>query len=130
MPAFDAIVIGTGQAGPSLAHRLAGAGSASPSSSGKQFGGTCVNTGCTPDQDAGGERLRRAPGPPRRRFGVTIGGAVSVDMKKVKARKDACLGVSRARRRALAQSNPRHHRLPGPRALRSRPAACRSATRR
>ena len=45
---FDAIVIGAGQAGPSLATRLAGAGMSVAVIERKLFGGTCVNTGCTP----------------------------------------------------------------------------------
>ena len=45
---FDAIIIGAGQAGPSLAGRLTAAGRRSRSSSASCFGGTCVNTGCMP----------------------------------------------------------------------------------
>ena len=48
MTEFDAIVIGTGQAGPALAHRLAGAGKRVAIIERHRFGGTCVNTGCTP----------------------------------------------------------------------------------
>ena len=48
MTEFDAIIIGTGQAGPSLAHRLAGAGMRVAIVERNRFGGTCVNTGCTP----------------------------------------------------------------------------------
>src|SRR5512146_1092535 len=46
--AYDAIVIGTGQAGPSLARRLAKAGMKVAIVERKLFGGTCVNTGCIP----------------------------------------------------------------------------------
>ena len=45
---FDAIVIGTGQAGPSLAARFANAGKSVAIIERDKFGGTCVNTGCTP----------------------------------------------------------------------------------
>ena len=45
---YDAIIIGTGQAGPSLAARLAGAGRRVAVIERKLFGGTCVNTGCIP----------------------------------------------------------------------------------
>jgi pyruvate/2-oxoglutarate dehydrogenase complex dihydrolipoamide dehydrogenase (E3) component len=45
---FDAIVIGAGQAGPSLAGRLTGAGMSVALIERKLIGGTCVNTGCTP----------------------------------------------------------------------------------
>ena len=45
---YDAIVIGTGQSGPSLARRLTGAGQKVAVIERKRFGGTCVNTGCIP----------------------------------------------------------------------------------
>ncbi len=45
---YDAIVIGTGQAGPSLAAELAGAGQQVAVVERHRFGGTCVNVGCTP----------------------------------------------------------------------------------
>src|SRR4029077_11328097 len=48
MPGFDAVIIGTGQAGPSLAFRLAGAGMKVAVAERHLVGGTCVNTGCTP----------------------------------------------------------------------------------
>lgn len=48
MTNYDAIIIGTGQAGPSLAGRLAGAGMKVAIIERKSFGGTCVNTGCIP----------------------------------------------------------------------------------
>ncbi len=48
MQKFDAIIIGTGQSGPSLAGRLAGAGKQVAVIERKLFGGTCVNTGCIP----------------------------------------------------------------------------------
>jgi pyruvate/2-oxoglutarate dehydrogenase complex dihydrolipoamide dehydrogenase (E3) component len=95
---FDAIVIGTGQAGPFLAQRLASAGMQVAIIERKLFGGTCVNTGCIPTKTmlAGAysaHMARRASD-----FGVVIEGAVSVDMKRVKARKDAISGKSRVAR--------------------------------
>ena len=45
---FDAIIIGTGQSGPSLAHRFAEAGKRVAIVERKRFGGTCVNNGCIP----------------------------------------------------------------------------------
>jgi len=45
---FDAVIIGAGQAGPFLADRLAASGSKAAIIERKLFGGTCVNTGCTP----------------------------------------------------------------------------------
>ncbi|HLH16495.1 MAG TPA: FAD-containing oxidoreductase [Bryobacteraceae bacterium] len=93
--AFDAIVIGTGQAGPSLARRLTGAGMRVAIAERKLFGGTCVNTGCIPTKTMvasayAAQMARRAAD-----FGVTLGGAVGVDMRRVKARKDAVSGASR-----------------------------------
>jgi pyruvate/2-oxoglutarate dehydrogenase complex dihydrolipoamide dehydrogenase (E3) component len=106
MPAFDAIVIGTGQAGPSLAHRLAGAGMRVAIIERHQFGGTCVNTGCTPTKtlvaSAYAARLAHRAGD----YGVAISGDISVDMKKVKARKDYVLGFSRRGVERGLRSNP------------------------
>jgi pyruvate/2-oxoglutarate dehydrogenase complex dihydrolipoamide dehydrogenase (E3) component len=48
MANYDAIIIGTGQAGPALARRLAGSGMKVAIVERDRFGGTCVNTGCTP----------------------------------------------------------------------------------
>jgi len=92
---FDAIVIGTGQAGPNLARRLAAAGMQVAIIERKWFGGTCVNTGCTPTKTMvasayAAHMARRAAD-----FGVAIEGAVNVDMRRVKARKDAVSGSSR-----------------------------------
>lgn len=86
---FDAIVIGTGQAGPPLAVRLAGAGMKVAISERKRFGGTCVNNGCIPTKTL--VASARAAHIARRaaEYGVTIGGSISVDMKRVKERKDA-----------------------------------------
>ena len=92
---FDAIIIGTGQAGPSLAGRLAGAGMKVAVIERKLFGGTCVNTGCiltkTMVASAYAAHLARRVA----EFGVNTGGSVSVDMKRVKARKDEISGKSR-----------------------------------
>jgi pyruvate/2-oxoglutarate dehydrogenase complex dihydrolipoamide dehydrogenase (E3) component len=107
MTEFDAIVIGTGQSGPSLAHRLAAAGKRVAIIERHRFGGTCVNTGCTPTKtlvaSAYAAHLARRAGD----FGVEVHGPVSVDMKKVKARKDYVLGFStRGIERGLRQ-NPK-----------------------
>jgi pyruvate/2-oxoglutarate dehydrogenase complex dihydrolipoamide dehydrogenase (E3) component len=95
MADYDAIIIGTGQAGPALARRLAAAGSKIAIIERKLFGGTCVNTGCTPTKtlvaSAYAAYLARRAGD----YGVTIGGPVAVDMKAVKARKDAVVRPSR-----------------------------------
>src|SRR5690349_9161531 len=91
---YDAIIIGTGQAGPSLAHRLTAAGMKVAIVERGRFGGTCVNTGCIPTKTLvasayAAHMARRAAD-----FGVEIDGPVTVDMKKVKARKDRVSGNS------------------------------------
>ncbi|MCH8247619.1 MAG: FAD-containing oxidoreductase [Bacteroidetes bacterium] len=86
---FDAVIIGTGQAGPSLAGRLAKAGMQVAIVERDRFGGTCVNVGCTPTKTL--VASARAAHVARRGadFGVRIEGPITVEMKKVKARKDA-----------------------------------------
>jgi pyruvate/2-oxoglutarate dehydrogenase complex dihydrolipoamide dehydrogenase (E3) component len=91
---YDAIIIGTGQAGPSLAQRLTTAGMKIAVIERGRFGGTCVNTGCIPTKTMvasayAAHMARRAA-----EFGVNITGSVSVDMKRVKARKDQISGRS------------------------------------
>ena len=83
------IVIGTGQSGPSLAGRLAGAGLQVAVIERQRFGGTCVNVGCIPTKTLvasarAAHMVRRSAD-----FGVAIGGSITVDMKQVKQRKDA-----------------------------------------
>jgi pyruvate/2-oxoglutarate dehydrogenase complex dihydrolipoamide dehydrogenase (E3) component len=91
----DAIIIGTGQAGPFLAQRLAGAGMKVAIIERKLFGGTCINTGCTPTKTMiasayAAHMVYRAAD-----FGVVNTGPARVDMKLVKSRKDAVAGESR-----------------------------------
>jgi pyruvate/2-oxoglutarate dehydrogenase complex dihydrolipoamide dehydrogenase (E3) component len=92
--AFDAIVIGTGQSGPSLAARLTKEGLKTAIIERKLFGGTCVNVGCIPTKAL--VASARAAHMARRGadFGVTIPGTIEVDMKQVKARKDAIVKQS------------------------------------
>jgi pyruvate/2-oxoglutarate dehydrogenase complex dihydrolipoamide dehydrogenase (E3) component len=84
---FDAIIVGAGQAGPPLAGRLTAAGQRVAIIERKLIGGTCVNTGCIPTKtlvaSAHAAHLARRGA----EYGVGTG-AVSVDMAKVKARKD------------------------------------------
>src|ERR1041384_1322892 len=95
MPTFDAIIIGTGQAGPSLARRLVAAGRKVAVVERKHFGGTCVNTGCTPTKALVASAYAAHVARRHADYGVTVGGLVSVDMKAVKARKDAIVAPSR-----------------------------------
>src|SRR5918993_5931232 len=91
---FDAIVIGAGQAGPALAARLAKAGRKTAIVERKLLGGTCVNTGCVPTKtliaSARVAHVARNAGD----YGVSVKGDVTVDMARVKARKDAVVRES------------------------------------
>ena len=92
---YDAIIIGTGQAGPPLAKRLAAAGQSVAIIERHLFGGTCVNTGCIPTKSmvasAYAAHMARRAG----EYGVGISGNITVDMKAVKARTDAISQRSR-----------------------------------
>ncbi len=101
MADYDAIIIGTGQAGPALARRLAAAGWNIAIIERKFFGGTCVNTGCTPTKTLVASAYAAHLARRARDYGVTIGGSIGVDMKAVKARKDA---VSRPSREGVERS--------------------------
>jgi pyruvate/2-oxoglutarate dehydrogenase complex dihydrolipoamide dehydrogenase (E3) component len=92
---FDSIIVGAGQAGPSLAGRLTQSGQRIAFIERKLFGGTCVNTGCIPTKTLvasayAAHMARRAA-----EYGVQIDGKITVDMKAVKARKESILAKSR-----------------------------------
>src|SRR5262249_51500162 len=95
MPHFDAIVIGTGQAGPSLARRLVAEGRKVAVIERGHFGGTCVNNGCTPTKAMVASAYAAHLARRHKEYRVTLGGPVAVDMKAVKARKDAIVAPSR-----------------------------------
>jgi pyruvate/2-oxoglutarate dehydrogenase complex dihydrolipoamide dehydrogenase (E3) component len=92
---FDAIIIGAGQAGPSLAGRLTAAGQTVALIERKDFGGTCVNTGCMPTKtlvaSAYAAHLARRAGD----YGVVLDGPVSVDMRRVKDRQQTVVQNAR-----------------------------------
>jgi pyruvate/2-oxoglutarate dehydrogenase complex dihydrolipoamide dehydrogenase (E3) component len=94
--AFDAIIIGAGQAGPFLAGRLTAAGMTVALAERKLFGGTCVNTGCMPTKtlvaSAYAAHLARRGAD----YGVFFDGPVRVDMRRVKARADSVVNSARA----------------------------------
>jgi pyruvate/2-oxoglutarate dehydrogenase complex dihydrolipoamide dehydrogenase (E3) component len=88
MKSFDAIIVGAGQAGPSLAGRLSKAGMTVAFVERKLFGGTCVNTGCMPTKTLvasayAAHLARRAAD-----FGIVLAAPPGIDIKKVKSRAD------------------------------------------
>jgi pyruvate/2-oxoglutarate dehydrogenase complex dihydrolipoamide dehydrogenase (E3) component len=94
MKRFDAIIIGTGQAGPPLAARFSAAGKTVAIIERQKFGGTCVNTGCIPTKTMVASAYAAHVARRGDEYGFTVNGDVRVDMKRVKARKDAVSGRS------------------------------------
>ena len=91
---FDAIIIGTGQAGPSLASRFSAAGMTVAIIERYKFGGTCVNTGCIPTKTLVASAYAVHTARRGADYGFAIDGNVRVDMKRIKARKDEVSGRS------------------------------------
>ena len=91
---YDAIIIGSGQAGPFLAVRLAQAGMKVALVEREHFGGTCVNDGCIPTKTLIASARTAHVARRAAEYGVLIEGGVRVDMKAVKARKDAIVAKS------------------------------------
>jgi pyruvate/2-oxoglutarate dehydrogenase complex dihydrolipoamide dehydrogenase (E3) component len=92
---FDSIIIGVGQAGPALAGRLTQSGRNIAFIERKLFGGTCVNTGCTPTKAMVASAYVAQKARKAAAYGVTLQGQVAIDMKAVKARKDKIVADSR-----------------------------------
>src|SRR5580692_12885996 len=93
MTAYDAIIIGTGQAGPPLARRMAGLGMKVAIIERGRFGGTCINTGCTPTKTLVASAYAAHVARRGAEYGFSAGD-VTVDMKRVKARKDHVVSLS------------------------------------
>jgi pyruvate/2-oxoglutarate dehydrogenase complex dihydrolipoamide dehydrogenase (E3) component len=119
---FDAIIIGAGQSGPPLADRLASEGLAVAVIERKYFGGTCVNTGCVPTKTLVASAYVAHMARRSAEYGVDAG-PVKVDMRRVKARKDAIVTKSRSGVMSWMEGLPKskvyrgHARLTGPRAV-------------
>jgi pyruvate/2-oxoglutarate dehydrogenase complex dihydrolipoamide dehydrogenase (E3) component len=103
---FDAIVIGTGQAGPFLAMRMAAAGRRVAIIERGRFGGTCVNTGCIPTKTLVASAYAAHLARRTAEFGIQVTGPISADMKRIKARKDEISEKSRNGLKAALESTP------------------------
>lgn len=83
---FDAIIIGAGQAGPSLAGRMTGAGLSVAIVERHLFGGTCVNTGCMPTKTLVASAYAAHLARRGAEYGVILDTPPRIDMSKVKER--------------------------------------------
>jgi len=121
---YDAIVIGTGQSGPALAVRLANAGRKTAIVERKLFGGTCVNVGCIPTKTLIASARAVHVARNGADYGVAIDGRITVDMVRVKARKDAVVLQSNEGVTKWLRNTPNltvlegHARLEGPSSVR------------
>ncbi len=108
MKTFDAIIVGAGQAGPSLAGRLTAAGRSVAFVERKLFGGTCVNTGCTPTKTMIGSAYAAHMARRAAEYGVTLGNAsIGVDMSVIIARREKIVSDSRNGVESSLRNNPR-----------------------
>ena len=114
---FDAIIVGAGQAGPPLAGRLTAAGQTVAVIERKLVGGTCVNYGCIPTKTLVASAHAAHVARRGAEYGVGTGD-VTVDMAKVKARKDKIMLDDRHGVESLARGDGRVHPDPRPRPLR------------
>ncbi len=121
--AFDSVVIGAGQSGPSLAVRLAEAGQRVALVERRGLGGTCVNDGCIPTKTLIASARAAWVARNASRWGVETSD-VRVDMKRVKARKDAVVQASRDSLKSWIDHTkgldliPGHARFESPRTIR------------
>ncbi|HKK10707.1 MAG TPA: FAD-containing oxidoreductase [Bacteroidales bacterium] len=88
MKKFDAIIIGSGQAGTPLAFKLASEGNKVAFIEKNKFGGTCVNVGCTPTKAYVASARRIWDAQNGSALGINIPGGATADLKKIKSRKD------------------------------------------
>ncbi|HEV2578314.1 MAG TPA: FAD-containing oxidoreductase [Acidobacteriaceae bacterium] len=108
MKTFDAIIVGAGQAGPPLAGRLTAAGMSIAFVERKLFGGTCVNTGCTPTKTMIASAYAARMAQRAAEYGVTLGNAsIGIDMGAVIARREAIVSGARNGVEASLRNNPR-----------------------
>jgi pyruvate/2-oxoglutarate dehydrogenase complex dihydrolipoamide dehydrogenase (E3) component len=107
MPTFDAIIIGAGQAGPALAARLTAAGQTVAFVERHLFGGTCVNTGCTPTKSMIASAYAAHVARRANDYGVSIDTDIEVDIKAVNARRDSIVANSRNGVEQSLRTNPK-----------------------
>ncbi len=108
MPRYDAIVLGSGQAGNPLAQKLADHGWSVALVEKEHLGGTCVNTGCTPTKTMIASAQVAHYARHAARWGVRTG-EVSVDLPRVVTRKDQVVLQWRSGLERKVQQRPSLH---------------------
>lgn len=91
MEKFDAIIIGSGQAGTPLVFKLASKGKKVAFIEKEHVGGTCLNVGCTPTKAYVASARRMWDAQHGEVLGIDIPAGAKADLRKVKARKDALI---------------------------------------
>ncbi|MBS7700114.1 MULTISPECIES: FAD-containing oxidoreductase [unclassified Chelatococcus] len=94
--AFDAIIIGAGQAGPPMAGRLTATGMQVAVIERLHFGGTCVNTGCKPTKTLVASAYAARMAQRAAEYGVVLNGPPGIDMITVQARAEKIIQDGRA----------------------------------
>ncbi len=108
MPRYDAIVLGSGQAGNPLSQKLADHGWSVALVEKDQLGGTCVNTGCTPTKTMIASAQVAHYARHSARWGVRTG-EVSVDLPRIVTRKDEIVHQWRSGQERKVQERPNLH---------------------
>jgi pyruvate/2-oxoglutarate dehydrogenase complex dihydrolipoamide dehydrogenase (E3) component len=103
---FDNIIVGAGQAGPPLAARLTAAGQTVAFIERHLFGGTCVNTGCTPTKAMVASAYAAHEVGRAAEYGI-LTTPPTVDIRKVQARRDAIVEKSRTGVEQSLRDNPK-----------------------
>jgi pyruvate/2-oxoglutarate dehydrogenase complex dihydrolipoamide dehydrogenase (E3) component len=94
MKKYDAIIIGSGQAGTPLVFRMASQGKKVAFIEKEHLGGTCLNVGCTPTKTYVASARRMWDAHHGEELGIVIPEGAYADLKKIKARKDALIQKS------------------------------------
>jgi pyruvate/2-oxoglutarate dehydrogenase complex dihydrolipoamide dehydrogenase (E3) component len=110
---FDAIVIGTGQAGKPLSYALADLGWKVALIERAELGGSCINTGCTPTKTMVASAQVAHYAREAARWGVRVSG-VSVDMPAVVARKNQVVQNARTSIQKRIDARPNIKLVRGP----------------
>lgn len=94
MKKYDAIFIGSGQAGTPLVFKYAAAQKKVAFIEKQHYAGTCLNVGCTPTKTYVASAKKMHDIQRAGEYGIALDGDAKVDLAKVKERKDQLVGGS------------------------------------